>query len=52
MEPADQFYGDCVPGRGPFEGHRWVFSMHVRDVSRAEAEAAIGQPIKAFTEWR
>ncbi|MGD9753999.1 MAG: VOC family protein [Acidimicrobiia bacterium] len=51
MEPADQFYGDRVYRAADPEGHRWVFSMHVRDVSRAEAEAAIGQPIMA-TEWR
>ena len=27
------------------EGHHWTFAMHVRDVTRSEAEAAIGQPI-------
>ena len=32
------------------EGHRWSFSQTVRTVTRAEAEAAIGQPIVA-TEW-
>ena len=29
------------------EGHCWTFSAHVRDVTRAEAEAALGQPIMA-----
>lgn len=47
MEPADQFYGDRVYRCADLEGHHWTFAMHVRDVSRAEAEAAIGQPIQA-----
>ena len=50
-EPADEFYGDRVYRAADLEGHRWTFAMHVRDVSRAEAEAAIGQPIKA-KNWR
>ena len=29
------------------KGHHWTFAMHVRDVTRAEAEAAIGAPIYA-----
>lgn len=29
------------------EGHVWTFSRHVRDVTRAEAEAAIGVKIEA-----
>ena len=45
MEPADQFYGDRVYRAVDLEGHQWTFSEHVRDVTRAEAEAAIGQPI-------
>jgi uncharacterized glyoxalase superfamily protein PhnB len=49
-EPEDQFYGDRTYRAVDLEGHRWVFSSHVRDVSRAEAEAAIGQPITA-TDW-
>jgi hypothetical protein len=32
------------------EGHRWSFSQTVRTVTKAEAEAALGQPITA-TEW-
>lgn len=50
-EPADQFYGDRTYRCVDLEGHQWTFSMHVRDVSRAEAEAAIGQPIHA-PGWR
>jgi uncharacterized glyoxalase superfamily protein PhnB len=46
-EPADQFYGDRVYRCVDPEGHHWVFAMHVRDVTRAEAEAAIGTPIHA-----
>ena len=47
MEPADQFYGDRVYRCVDPEGHHWTFAMHVRDVTRAEAEAAIGTPIHA-----
>ena len=46
-EPKDEFYGDRTYRAADLEGHRWTFAVHVRDVSRAEAEAAIGQPIKA-----
>ena len=45
--PADQFYGDRVYRCADPEGHHWTFAMHVRDVTRAEAEAAIGTPIHA-----
>jgi len=50
MEPADQFYGDRVYRALDPEGHAWAFSSHVRDVTRAEAEEAIGQSITA-TNW-
>jgi uncharacterized glyoxalase superfamily protein PhnB len=50
-EPEDQFYGDRSYRALDLEGHRWTFSAHVRDVTRAEAEAAIGQPIMA-TDWK
>ena len=46
-EPSEQFYGDRTYRVADLEGHRWAFSVHVRDVSRADAEAAIGQPIVA-----
>lgn len=46
-EPEDQFYGDRTYRAVDLEGHVWTFSVHVRDVTRAEAEAAIGQPIVA-----
>jgi len=46
-EPAEQFYGDRMYRVADLEGHRWSFSVHVRDVSRTEAEAALGQPIVA-----
>ncbi|MBO0852180.1 MAG: VOC family protein [Nocardia sp.] len=49
-EPEDQFYGDRVYRVLDPEGHCWRFSAHVRDVSKAEAEAAIGQPIMA-ADW-
>jgi uncharacterized glyoxalase superfamily protein PhnB len=46
-EPEEQFYGGRVYRVADLEGHRWTFSVHVRNVSRAEAEAALGQPIVA-----
>ena len=49
-EPEDQFYGDRTYRAADLEGHVWTFSAHVRDVTRAEAEAALGQPIMA-TNW-
>lgn len=50
MEPEDQFYGDRTYRTLDPEGHIWVFSAHVRDVTRAEAEKAIGVPIES-TSW-
>ncbi|GAB19117.1 hypothetical protein GOEFS_075_00380 [Gordonia effusa NBRC 100432] len=44
-EPSDQFYGDRTYRVVDPEGHCWTFAQHIRDVTRAEAEAAIGQPI-------
>lgn len=49
-EPKDQFYGDRTYRAVDPEGHCWTFSTHLRDVSRADAEAAIGQPITA-SDW-
>ena len=49
-EPSEQFYGDRVYQVLDPEGHRWSFSTTVRTVTRAEAEAALGQPIIA-TAW-
>lgn len=49
-EPEDQFYGDRTYRAVDPEGHVWTFSAHVRDVTRAEAEAAIDAPIRA-TDW-
>ena len=49
-EPKDEFYGDRSYRAVDPEGHRWTFATKVRDVSRAEAEAALGQPILA-TNW-
>jgi uncharacterized glyoxalase superfamily protein PhnB len=46
-EPKDEFYGDRIYRAADLEGHRWTFAVHVRDVSRADAEKAIGLPIKA-----
>ncbi|MEZ5323246.1 MAG: VOC family protein [Microthrixaceae bacterium] len=50
-EPADQFYGDRTYRCRDPEGHQWTFSMHVRDVTIEEAEAAHGGSIFA-TDWR
>lgn len=50
-EPSDQFYGDRTYRAIDPEGHRWSISAHVRDVSRAEAEEAIGQKIVA-SSWQ
>jgi uncharacterized glyoxalase superfamily protein PhnB len=49
-EPSDEFYGDRTYRAVDLEGHRWTFATRVREVSRAEAEAALGQPIMA-TNW-
>lgn len=49
-EPDDQFYGDRTYRAVDLEGHVWTFSSHVRDVTRSEAEAAIGQKIEA-SNW-
>jgi uncharacterized glyoxalase superfamily protein PhnB len=46
-EPTDEFYGDRTYRAVDPEGHVWTFAQHVRDVTRAEAEQAIGMPIKA-----
>ena len=49
-EPEDQFYGDRSYIAADLEGHRWTFSTRVREVSKQEAEQALGQPIMA-TNW-
>lgn len=49
-EPEDQFYGDRTYRAADLEGHMWTFSSHVREVSRSDAEAALGQKIEA-TDW-
>ena len=49
-EPEDQFYGDRTYRAVDPEGHHWTFGARVRDVTRSEAEAALGQPITA-TNW-
>jgi uncharacterized glyoxalase superfamily protein PhnB len=49
-EPSDQFYGDRTYRAADPEGHLWTFAAHVRNVTRAEAEAELGQPIMA-TNW-
>lgn len=50
-EPVDEFYGDRKYRAFDPEGHCWTFAMHLRDVTKAEAEAAIGQSITA-TGWQ
>jgi uncharacterized glyoxalase superfamily protein PhnB len=47
QEPTDEFYGDRTYRALDPDGHCWRFATHVRDVTRAEAEAALGQPIVA-----
>ena len=49
-EPKDEFYGDRSYRAVDIEGHRWTFSTKIRDVSKAEAEEALGQPIMA-ADW-
>jgi hypothetical protein len=49
-EPEDQFYGDRTYRAIDLEGHMWTFFVHVRDVAKAEAEAAIGQRITS-SSW-
>jgi len=46
-DPEEQFYGDRTYRAVDLEGHVWTFSEHVHDVTKAEAEAAIGQRIEA-----
>jgi uncharacterized glyoxalase superfamily protein PhnB len=46
-EPEEQFYGDRTYRAFDLENHSWSFSVHVRDVSRADAEKAIGAKIEA-----
>ncbi len=43
QEPEDQFYGDRVYRATDPEGHLWVFTQHVRDVSPEEMMAAMEQ---------
>lgn len=47
QEPSEQFYGDRTYRAVDIEGHLWTFAQHVRQVSRVEAEASLGQPITA-----
>lgn len=48
--PKDEFYGDRSYRVLDPEGHHWTFSQNLREVSREEAEQALGLPIVA-TEW-
>jgi uncharacterized glyoxalase superfamily protein PhnB len=48
--PEDQFYGDRSYIAADLEGHRWTFSTRVREVTKEEAEVALGQPIMS-TNW-
>lgn len=50
QEPVDEFYGDRKYRALDPEGHCWTFVQHVRDVTKTEAEAALGQPIMT-TNW-
>lgn len=39
--PEDQFYGDRIYRAVDPEGHRWIFSTHVRDVSVEDLKNAV-----------
>ena len=47
-EPEDQFYGHRTYRAVDPEGHVWTFAMHVRDVTREEAEQATGYKIEGW----
>jgi uncharacterized glyoxalase superfamily protein PhnB len=47
-ELEDQFYGDRIYQAVDLEGHVWSFAMHIRDVTREEAEAASGLKIEGW----
>jgi len=47
QEPEDQFYGARTYRALDLEGHMWTFAEFVREVSREEAEKAIGAKIFA-----
>lgn len=46
--PEDQFYGDRTYRARDLEGHNWTFAMHVKDVSREEAEKISGLKIEGW----
>ncbi len=46
--PEDQFYGDRTYRARDLEGHIWTFAMHVKDVSREEAEKISGLKIEGW----
>lgn len=46
--PEDQFYGDRTYRVRDLEGHIWTFGMHVKDVSREEAEKISGLKIEGW----
>jgi uncharacterized glyoxalase superfamily protein PhnB len=49
QEPRDEFWGDRRYRARDIEGHVWNFSQHVHDVTREEAEAALGHKIEGWT---
>ncbi|AZI57611.1 glyoxalase [Nakamurella antarctica] len=50
QHPEDQFYGDRAYRVIDLEGHHWTFAQTTREVSREQAERALGLPIIA-TQW-
>lgn len=48
--PEDQFYGDRTYRCRDLEGHIWTVAQSVREVSREQAEAALGGGVK-ITGW-
>ncbi len=51
QEPTDQFYGARTYRALDLEGHMWTFSQTVRQVTREQAEQAIGAKIYA-PDWK
>lgn len=44
-EPHDTVYGERQYAAEDLEGHRWLFSRHVRDVNPADWGASVAHPL-------
>ena len=49
-EITDQFYGDRSYRTVDPEGHQWVFTQHIRDVTPEELEAAVAAMVEGAGE--